>query len=324
VESVLVVIALLLLGGGVAMLLTRQDLLPWSLPALRVPAGIGVASREKRVNAADTPEPTLEAAEESALITPLAVVRTSSDFNEQPLSSADLLEPGEPVRLGVVPGPGEGLAVRLDRIEERLEELHRLIAQQNAAWPEELRRVQSELTLRAEAEASRHDAGQERLRADLLAAMSGMRRERQRGASDRRSEVISELYARLARLEAALATVTNPVLLPGELYAPPKELLPETLVWENWNEVGERAFALADTFSAQRLYLSEQTQADVGGFVTTLRTLLTRSVYPNLQPEPDLAQQAALRAALDEIAAALPRVRDQLEIEYREGGSGLE
>jgi hypothetical protein len=93
------------------------------------------------------------------------------------------------------------------------------------------------------------------------------------------------------------------------------------LIWENWNEVGERAFALAETYSAQRLHLSGQTRSDVGAFVTTLRTLLTRSVYPNVQGEADTTHQAALRAALAEIAAELPKVRDLLETEYLEGRS---
>jgi hypothetical protein len=48
---------------------------------------------------------------------------------------------------------------------------------------------------------------------------------------------------------------------------------------------------------------------------------LTRSVYPNLQPEPDATQQAALRAALEEIAAELLKVRQTLEWEYLEGRS---
>jgi hypothetical protein len=53
--------------------------------------------------------------------------------------------------------------------------------------------------------------------------------------------------------------------------------------------------------------------------VTTLRTLLTRSVYPNLQLDPDAAQQTALRSALEEIADEMPKVRQKLEREYREG-----
>ena len=90
------------------------------------------------------------------------------------------------------------------------------------------------------------------------------------------------------------------------------------MIWENWNEIGERAFALADTYSAQRLYLSEQTRGEIGGFVTVMRTLLTRSVYPNLQREPNQAQQRALLEALEEIAEEFPRVRETLEREYRE------
>jgi hypothetical protein len=46
--------------------------------------------------------------------------------------------------------------------------------------------------------------------------------------------------------------------------------------------------------------------------------LLTRSVYPNLQTDPDAAQQAALRTALEEIAAELPKVRAALDREYHE------
>ncbi|MGH2614715.1 MAG: hypothetical protein ACRDJC_05720 [Thermomicrobiales bacterium] len=320
-ESALVVVALLVLAGGVATLLTRQRMLPWSLPSFRSLNGADVEAVGNGVEPGSATGRPPEAIKASASAAPVAVVRPSSVPRQQPAPSTGRLEPGEPIRLGVVPASGEGVAARFDRIEERLEELNRLMAKQNEARSAELRRVQSELTLRAEAEASRHDAGQERLRADLLAAMSGTVAQRGRAASERRSEVTSELYARLARLEAALATVTNPVLLPGEIYAPPKEFIPEALNWENWNEVGERAFALADSFNAQRLHLSEQTRIDVGGFVTNLRTLLTRSVYPNLQPEPDLSQQAALRLALEEIAVALPKVRDQLEKEYRNGES---
>ena len=175
---------------------------------------------------------------------------------------------------------------------------------------------------RAEAEEARREAAQERMRADVLAMVSRVAVERQTGSNVRRMDVSAELYAQLARLEAALATVTNPILLPGEPYSPPTELTAETLVWENWNEVGERAFALAEVYSAQRLHLSAQTRSDVGAFVTTLRTLLTRSVYPNLRAEPDTGRQVGLRVALAEIAEELPKIRDVLETEYLEGKTG--
>jgi hypothetical protein len=227
----------------------------------------------------------------------------------------------EPVRLDVVPNPSETLEARLDRFEAQLDAIGRAVDRQAAEIGQELRRVRSEVYDRTEADETRRVAALERLRADLLAAVSRAASEGSSRTGTRRPDVSAELYARLARLEAALAAVTNPILLPGEAYAPPTELLPEALVWENWNEVGERAFSLADAYSAQRLHLSDETRGEVDEFVTRLRTLLTRSVYPNLQPEPDAAQQAALRVALEEIAAELPRVRQKLEWEYREGRS---
>lgn len=168
-------------------------------------------------------------------------------------------------------------------------------------------------------------AAWDRLRADLLAALTA--RETALGArearvardrrEERRAEVTGELYARLARLEAAVAAVTNPILLPGEPYAPPIEFLAEALVWENWKDVGERAFAFADYFNAQRLQLADPVADAIGAFVTTLRGLLTRSVYPNLRPKPTPQELQTLRAALDQFASELPRVRAGLTDQYR-------
>lgn len=234
------------------------------------------------------------------------------------------LEPTErpdPVRLDLVPSAAETLTARLDRFEERLDEIARRVERQASDLGQEFRRTRAELAHRAEADDAHWASSLEQLRADLLLAVSRAAADGKSRTATKRLEVTAELYARLARLEAALAAVTNPILLPGEPYAPPEEFLPEALVWENWNEVGERAFSLADAYSAQRLHLSEEAREEVDLFVTTLRTLLTRSVYPNLQPEPDVTQQAALRAALEEIAAELLRVRQKLEQEYREDRS---
>ena len=134
---------------------------------------------------------------------------------------------------------------------------------------------------------------------------------------EQRAEVLAELYRRLARVEATLAALTNPILLPGEPYAVPAEFLPETLKWENWKEVGEAAFAFGDYANGHRLHLTEATVGAVGGCVTTLRTALTRSIYPNLAPSPTPEQEETLRAGLAEIAAALPRLRRRLEADYR-------
>ncbi len=65
------------------------------------------------------------------------------------------------------------------------------------------------------------------------------------------------------------------------------------------------------------MYLSEKTREELGAFVTALRVTLTRSIYPNLHADADTTQQAALRAALEQVALELPRVRRALDAEYR-------
>jgi outer membrane murein-binding lipoprotein Lpp len=231
---------------------------------------------------------------------------------------AERTGPPESARLDQVPSSAETLAARLDRFEERLDQIARAVDRHAAEVGQELRRARADRAHKAETEDARRDAAMERLRADLLAALTRAAGEGGARPGSRRPDVSADLYARLARLEAALAAVTNPILLPGEAYVPPVEFLPEALIWENWNEVGERAFSLAEAYSSQRLHLSEETRDDFELFVTTLRTLLTRSVYPNLQLEPDAAHQAALRSALEEIAGEIPKARQKLEREYWE------
>lgn len=306
-ETVLVIVGILALVGGSAVVMARQGWLPASLPILRPSDGEPVA---------ESPDETPALAEPEPLPLPSAKPAASS----APVTTAGPAR--ESIRLDLVPAPADIVSARIDRIETRLDEVHGALSWQNERLADEARRLREELVRRAEAEEARREAAQERLRADVLALVSRAGIERQPGNNARRMEVSAELYARLARLEAALATVTNPVLLPGEPYAPPAELAPEALVWENWNEVGERAFALAECYSGQRLHLSAQTRGDIGEFVTTLRTLLTRSIYPNLQADVDDGRQATLRAALTEIANELPKIRDLLETEYLEGRTG--
>ncbi len=320
-ESALIVtITLLVLIGGGITLLSRQGVLPWSLPALRTFGGaLGESERESDTTLSRTPGS--EGIVEHLPENPTAVLWRPAAEGSQMTSLEELDQLPEPVRLDLVPSPAEALAARLDRFEERLDEIARWVERQSAEVGQELRRARAEFVQRAESDDARWDASLERLRMDVQTAVSRAATEGYSRIGTKRPEVTAELYARLARLEAALAAVTNPILLPGERYVPPEEFLPEALVWENWNEVGERAFSLADAYSAQRLHLSEETRREIDTFVTTLRTLLTRSVYPNLQPEPDANQQAALRIALEEIAAELPNVRRKLEWEYREGRS---
>ncbi|MDQ3692750.1 MAG: hypothetical protein M3464_03885 [Chloroflexota bacterium] len=179
--------------------------------------------------------------------------------------------------------------------------------------------------------AARQEASSERLRADLTARLTDAERarsdltrqlgERERQAASQftgeRAAVTAELYALLARLEGAFAAVTNPILLPGEPYVPPAEFLPESLVWENWKEVGERTFTFADLYSARRLYLNEATRDEVGAFVVELRGLLTASIYPSLRPNPGPSQRETLRQALETLAMRFAAVRIALEGDFR-------
>ncbi len=133
-----------------------------------------------------------------------------------------------------------------------------------------------------------------------------------------RMETVTELYARLARVETALAQLTTPILLPGEPYEVPEEFLPEALRWDNWKDVGETAYSLGEYLTENRLRVSRQTARELEAGVTALRIALTRSIYPNLQTIPTAEQEATLRAGLDVLAQTLPRLRGLLETDYRE------
>ncbi|CAA9576851.1 MAG: hypothetical protein AVDCRST_MAG59-4225, partial [uncultured Thermomicrobiales bacterium] len=165
---------------------------------------------------------------------------------------------------------------------------------------------------------ARQVAGLERLRSDIVGFLPGVGAATPDGGLwERRAEAAMGVYAGVARLESSLAQVTNPILLPGEAYAPPVEFLPESLAWENWKDVGERAFSLADAISAQRLCFSDPTRQELTAFITTLRGALTRAIYPNLVPDPTPEQLDGLRSALGALAGELPRVRRALETEFR-------
>jgi hypothetical protein len=311
-------IGLIVLLGGAVAVLSRQGILPWGAPSLRTFGG-GASATDADLDDAIARNSASDGMIESTLSGPTATVRSPAMDVRTSRLGADRSGLSETARLDLVPNPVETLAARLDRFEERLDQIARMVDRHATEIAQELRRARSDHAHQAEDEDARRDVALERLRADLLASLTRVTADGSWRPGSRRPDVSADLYARLARLEAALAAVTNPILLPGEAYSPPAEFLPEALVWENWNEVGERAFSLADAYSSQRLHLSEETRGEIEVFVTTLRALLTRSVYPNLQPEPDAIQQAALRSALEEIAGEFPKVRQRLEREYREG-----
>ena len=125
-----------------------------------------------------------------------------------------------------------------------------------------------------------------RLREAVGAAMAALAARQESPMADprngRRAEAITTLYKRLAKLETSFISVTNPVLLPGEAFSASEELLPETLRWENWKDVGDGAYAFAEAFNQERIHLDDQTCRDVTAFVTISRSILTNQIYPNL------------------------------------------
>jgi hypothetical protein len=290
-------------------------MIPSGLPALRT---LGVQTTRTRGRDERVPDTDDSAGERvpNGRITPPAAPPA---VDALPQVREAMPSPDDEPQLVVVPRTSDALEARLGTIEDRLQELSQAVERLSQTMDAALRDAASQQAMRLDAEEARRDAALERLRADILAAARAAPGSRP-ALRESRCEVSADLYAKLARLEAALAAVTNPVLLPGEPYLLPGEFLPEALVWENWNEVGERAFAFADAFSAQRLHLPEETRAEIGLFVTTLRTNLTGFVYPNLQAhgQGSRAHQDVLRSALTEIASELPRVRATLERAYRE------
>lgn len=305
--GVIGLVVLVLLIASTVGVLVKQRPESWNLPLLRTSGGGGALLGDDLLggDASTGIRADLTAAEP-------ALPRAAPS-----LSVLQREDPPEPILLDLTPlnpepSPLEALGERLDHVEAQLTAVQQELRDQRDA----ILRIGVELKLAGEAETARRDMAIERLRGDVLAMIGQLGEDRRNAGRDRRAEIISELYARLARLETALSAVTNPVLLPGEPYTPPAEFLTEALIWENWNEVGERAFALADAYSAQRVYLTEKTREELGAFVTALRVTLTRSIYPNLHADADVSQQAALRAALEQVALELPRARKALDTEY--------
>jgi hypothetical protein len=134
----------------------------------------------------------------------------------------------------------------------------------------------------------------------------------------RRSEAISDIYTRLARADAALGAVVNPMLLPGEPLRVPEVLFDDTLAWENWADLGERAFEFGEIFNQNRLLLDPDLADQVETFISTLREALTDTIYPVVrQNAPTSAQKAQLRAGLVRVVDSIAPLRRELETAWR-------
>lgn len=299
------ILALLLIAVGGGMVLYSRGGLSYSIPArpLRPRASV-VDPTQAEPAPSDGPTPTA-AAEPPAPI-PLA-----------PRPQLEALP--DPWRDELRRAIAEQDA-RLSRLDERVAELFGRVERRFDDLVDDIRVERAEIGQRQATVDARQEAAIERLRADMLDRLADRGSQPVSRLGERRREVTAELYAALARLETAFAAVTNPALLPGEAYAPPDALPAEALVWDNWKDVGERAFALADAYSAQRLYLSAPTRDELDRFVSSLRTTLTRSIYPSLHAPPSPPQAQGLRAALDALAAEFPIARARLEREFQAAG----
>lgn len=184
-------------------------------------------------------------------------------------------------------------------------------------------RLQSELARQradqehALAELARSRADQERAWGEFSRQANALGSPGQARLLASRAEAAAELYALAARLETAVCAVTNPVLLPGEPYAPPAELPREALSWDNWKDVGERTFGFAAAFSAKRVLLSTATSDELAASIVELRETLTGQIYPPLRARANPASTAALLQALNTLATLFQRLRAILDQEVR-------
>jgi hypothetical protein len=270
--------------------------------------------------------PTRSLRTRAAVLEPIAAEPESAEAQPKPAADASAPIPlALRPQLGALPDPWRDemrraiadQEARLSRLDERVADLTGRFDRRFDDLINDIRVDRMQADQREAKIDARQEATLERLRADMLDHLTERAAQPEARLTERRLEVTAELYAAVARLEAAFAAVTNPVLLPGEAYVPPEELHAEALVWDNWKDVGERAFVLADAYNAQRLYLSGRTRAEVDRFVSSLRAALTRSIYPNVQAKPTPLQTQSLRAALDSLAAAFPELRAGLEREFR-------
>jgi hypothetical protein len=154
--------------------------------------------------------------------------------------------------------------------------------------------------------------------AQLRYELEGVRRNGTAAAA-RRDEAYAELYGYLAQIEAALATVINPMHLPGEPLQVPDEFVSETLEWDNWDDVGEHAYAFGVAFNRSRMVLDPAMAQEIEQFLTTLRQALTGKVYPTVRRgDPTRAQLALMRTGLESIVEAVGPIRRRLEVAWHQ------
>jgi hypothetical protein len=171
---------------------------------------------------------------------------------------------------------------------------------------------------------SHHDSELSRLREAIGTAIATIAARQAAEDDDRvsalRITALSDLYSRLTKLETAFTSIANPVLLPGESFTIPEELPSQVFRWEHWKDVGDATFSFAEEFARQRVHLDNETCREMTAFIGSARSVLTRSIYPNLQNggANGETQKEILRTAIQQLADDITTGRENLERSYRE------
>lgn len=136
----------------------------------------------------------------------------------------------------------------------------------------------------------------------------------------RRNDAIRDLYQKLAGIEVALGAVVNPMLLPGEPVSVPEKLYEETLEWNNWGDVADRAFAFGEAFSKNRVLLDPNLAEQVETFISTFREALTDTVYPIVQADEATAKEKVeIRSGIVTVVEGIPPIRRAFEQTWLSG-----
>lgn len=138
--------------------------------------------------------------------------------------------------------------------------------------------------------------------------------------SVRRNDAIRDLYQKLAQIDVALGAVVNPMLLPGEPVSVPETLYEDTLVWDNWGDVADRAYAFGEAFSKNRVLLDPALAGRIEQFIASFREALTGTVYPIVQSSnPTAKQKTQMRAGIVVVVDGITPIRREFEQTWLSG-----
>ncbi len=170
------------------------------------------------------------------------------------------------------------------------------------------------------------DARVQSAESDARARLAKLRQEMQQARkvdspyNVRRNDAVSKLYQKLAQLEVALGAVVNPMLLPGEPISVPETLYEDTLEWENWGDVADRAYAFGEQFSQNRFLLEPALADRIERFISDFREALTGTVYPIVQDGSATAQQRIdMRAGILSVVEGITPLRREFEQTWMQG-----